>query len=309
MKYDPIRVRRFAESLKNVSQIKNLPVDLLEKDIWITYILRELRSLSEAENLVFKGGTCLVKAYFGYYRFSEDIDLTWIGPKVQTRAFRNQVLVPVMNTLSLEWYKHDKAPTGIAGTHSGGIMSYFLLSPPTELPRIKLKVTVAFDEKLVTYPSLLGLRHVPLKDTDKQELSMTFGNISIGYFDKIDFLCHKLQEIACEKIRAILTRKIQFARSRDLVDLFKIANGRKIEKVAPSSMVITKINSAVKVQSYRKEYRRTSRDLGTHLKQLASESQSDQVFLEKVTDQELTKFATELEEYLRKDILRKIEKE
>ena len=309
MKYDPIRVRRFAESLKNVSQIKNLPVDLLEKDIWITYILRELRSLSEAENLVFKGGTCLVKAYFGYYRFSEDIDLTWIGPKVQTRAFRNQVLVPVMNTLSLEWYKHGKAPTGIAGTHSGGIMSYFLLSPPTELPRIKLKVTVAFDEKLVTYPSLLGLRHVPLKDTDKQELSMTFGNISIGYFDKIDFLCHKLQEIACEKIRAILTRKIQFARSRDLVDLFKIANGRKIEKVAPSSMVITKINSAVKVQSYRKEYRRTSRDLGTHLKQLASESQSDQVFLEKVTDQELTKFATELEEYLRKDILRKIEKE
>ena len=286
-----------------------MPVDLLEKDIWITYILRELRSLSEAENLVFKGGTCLVKAYFGYYRFSEDIDLTWIGPKVQTRAFRNQVLMPIMNTLSLEWYKHDKVPTGIAGTHSGGIMSYFLLSPPTELPRIKLKVTVAFDEKLVTYPSLLGLRHVPLKDTDKQELSMTFGNISIGYFDKIDFLCYKLQEIACEKIRAILTRKIQFARSRDLVDLFKIANGRKIEKVAPSSMVITKINSAVKVQSYRKEYRRTSRDLGTHLKQLASESQSDQVFLEKVTDQELTKFATELEEYLRKDILRKIAKE
>ena len=309
MKYDPIRVRRFAESLKNVSQIKNLPVDLLEKDIWITYILRELRSLAESKYLAFKGGTCLVKAYFGYYRFSEDIDLTWVGSKIHTCPFRNQVLMPIMDKLSLEWYKHDKVPTGIAGTHSGGIMSYFLLSPPTELTRIKLKVTVAFDEKLVSELSLLELQHVPLKDTSKRELSTTFGDISTGYFDKVDFLCYRLTEIACEKIRAILTRKIQFARSRDLVDLFKIANGRKIEKVAPSQMVISKINSAVKIQSYWNEYRRTTKDLATHLKQLASESQSDQVFLEKVRSQELTKFATELEDYLRADILRKIEKE
>jgi len=308
VKYDPIRVKRFAESLKNVSQIRNLPVDLLEKDIWITYILRELRSFDESEYLAFKGGTCLVKAYSGYYRFSEDIDLAWFGSKIHPRAFRKQVLIPIMDTLSLEWYKHDKVTTGIAGTHSGGIMSYFLLSPPTESPRIKLKVTVAFDEKPVLAPSLLELQHVPLKDASKQEMSTTFGDISTGYFNKLDFLCYKLQEIACEKIRAILTRKIQFARSRDLVDLFKIADGRKLEKVAPSPMVISKINAAVKVQSYWKEYRRTTKNLGTHLQQLASESQSDQAFLEKVAGQKLTKFATELENYLREDILKKIKK-
>ena len=308
MKYEPTRVKRFAESLKTNSQIKDLPVDLLEKDIWITYILRELRSLNDSKYLAFKGGTCLVKAYFGYYRFSEDIDLTWFGPKIHRRVFRNQVLIPVMDTLSLEWNKHDRVPTGITGTHSGGIMSYFLLSPSTELPGIKLKVTVAFDEEIMSRPSLLKLQHVPLNDRSKRELSTTFGDIGTAYFNGVDFWCYRLTEIACEKIRAILTRKMQFARSRDLVDLFKIANGRKIEKVAPSPMVIPKVKFAIKIRSYMKEYKKTTDDLGNHLQQLVSESQSDQVFLEKVTSQKLTKFATELGDYLREDVLPKIKK-
>ena len=67
MKYSPTQVRRFAESLNANAKTQNLPVDLLEKDVWITYILRELRSLNSSKYLAFKGGTCLVKAYFGYY--------------------------------------------------------------------------------------------------------------------------------------------------------------------------------------------------------------------------------------------------
>lgn len=309
MKYEPTQVKRFAESLKTNSRIKDLPVDLLEKDIWITYILREIKSLDDSKYLAFKGGSCLVKAYLGYYRFSEDIDLTWFGPKIHRRAFREQVLIPVMDKLSLKWNKHDKVPTGIAGTHSGGVMSYFLLSPPTHLARIKLKVAVAFDEQIISRPRLLRLQPVPLKDTNKRELSTTFGDIGAGYFREVDFWCYRLTEIACEKIRAILTRKMQFARSRDLVDLFKIANGRKIEKVAPSPMVIIKIKSAMKIRSYVTEFRRTTSDLGNHLEQLVSESQSDQVFLEKVRSQELAEFGKELESYMREDILTKIKRE
>jgi len=60
VKYPPIQVRRFAESLNANAQIRNLPVDLLEKDIWITYVLRELRSLDNSNYLAFKGGTCLL---------------------------------------------------------------------------------------------------------------------------------------------------------------------------------------------------------------------------------------------------------
>ena len=52
--------------------------DLLEKDIILHQILSDL-SKDEffAPNFLFKGGTCLIKCYFGYVRFSEDIDFTW----------------------------------------------------------------------------------------------------------------------------------------------------------------------------------------------------------------------------------------
>ena len=206
----------------------------------------------------------------------------------------------------MEWNKHDRVPTGIAGTHSGGVMSYFLLSPPADSARTKLKVTVAFDEQMEFQPRLLKLQPVPITPTSKRELSTTFGDIGADYFKELDFWCYRLTEIACEKIRAILTRKMQLARSRDLVDLFRIANGRKIQKVAPAAMVAIKIKSAMKIRSYVDEFKRTTRDLGNHLEQLVSESQSDQVFLEKVKIEELAKFRKELESYLCEDILTKI---
>jgi hypothetical protein len=51
--------------------------DVVEKDIWVCYVLGKLFSLKELqEKLVFKGGTCLSKAYGLIERFSEDVDLT-----------------------------------------------------------------------------------------------------------------------------------------------------------------------------------------------------------------------------------------
>lgn len=54
-----------------------LRFDVVEKDIWVCYVLDKLFSLKELEGkLVFKGGTCLSKAYNLIRRFSEDIDIT-----------------------------------------------------------------------------------------------------------------------------------------------------------------------------------------------------------------------------------------
>jgi len=51
--------------------------DVVEKDIWVCYVLGKLFSLKELQGkLVFKGGTCLSKAYGLIERFSEDVDLT-----------------------------------------------------------------------------------------------------------------------------------------------------------------------------------------------------------------------------------------
>ncbi len=50
---------------------------LLEKDIWVVQTLSVLFSAPFANDLVFKGGTSLSKAYDVVRRFSEDIDITY----------------------------------------------------------------------------------------------------------------------------------------------------------------------------------------------------------------------------------------
>lgn len=50
---------------------------LLEKDVWVVWVLRTLFDSEFARHLVFKGGTSLSKAYHAIERFSEDVDLTY----------------------------------------------------------------------------------------------------------------------------------------------------------------------------------------------------------------------------------------
>ena len=53
----------------------NLPVQAVEKDLWVTAILQVLFTLPCAYGLVFKGGTSISKVWNAINRFSEDIDL------------------------------------------------------------------------------------------------------------------------------------------------------------------------------------------------------------------------------------------
>lgn len=58
-----------------------LPVQAVEKDLWVTVVLQMVFSLSVANHLVFKGGTSLSKVWKVIRRFSEDIDLA-IDPSI-----------------------------------------------------------------------------------------------------------------------------------------------------------------------------------------------------------------------------------
>jgi hypothetical protein len=71
----------FIAFVSEKSGVKNR--SLVEKDLLIHKILNIIFSSEYfAENYVFKGGSCLVKCYFGYYRFSVDLDFTWKDQKV-----------------------------------------------------------------------------------------------------------------------------------------------------------------------------------------------------------------------------------
>ena len=58
-----------------------LPVQAVEKDLWVTVVLQMVFTLPIAKYLVFKGGTSLSKVWKVIKRFSEDIDLA-IDPSI-----------------------------------------------------------------------------------------------------------------------------------------------------------------------------------------------------------------------------------
>ena len=66
----------FSSMLEFINESTNIRVDVLEKDYYITLLLKELSQWQDTYPIYFKGGTALYKALGSIRRFSEDIDLT-----------------------------------------------------------------------------------------------------------------------------------------------------------------------------------------------------------------------------------------
>jgi len=61
--------------IESITLLYNLSSVAVEKDWWVTTVLRALFALPYADNLSFKGGSSLTKCYNLVERFSEDIDI------------------------------------------------------------------------------------------------------------------------------------------------------------------------------------------------------------------------------------------
>lgn len=76
----------FADALLATAQALNLPEAFVEKDYWVTTVLRALSNSPYREAIVFKGGTALSKAYGLVQRFSEDVDLAVTDDVTRTNS-------------------------------------------------------------------------------------------------------------------------------------------------------------------------------------------------------------------------------
>lgn len=71
----------FREVIISTAEALEKVVPIVEKDYYVTILLKEL---SQAQaNCVFKGGTSLSKCHHVIDRFSEDIDISFIGKLTQ----------------------------------------------------------------------------------------------------------------------------------------------------------------------------------------------------------------------------------
>ncbi len=70
-----ISPKRQTNAIETIAKKLKIVPPSVEKDVWVTAVLRALFALPYAENLSFKGGTSLSKCYNLIERFSEDIDI------------------------------------------------------------------------------------------------------------------------------------------------------------------------------------------------------------------------------------------
>ena len=65
----------FISAIERASEERNINEVYIEKDYWVTYVLKNLSKSEYVDKVVFKGGTSLFKAHKIIERFSEDVDL------------------------------------------------------------------------------------------------------------------------------------------------------------------------------------------------------------------------------------------
>ena len=152
--------------LTNVAEDKGILENAVEKDFWVTMVLKAVFSQPYSDALCFKGGTSLSKGWNLIERFSEDIDLAidrrffgfaeHLGKSQRTKLRKTSKLF-VEQTLvddvakSLEWY---------------GLKDKFRINVPETSESDKDPV-----EFFVDYDSVLGTRNDYVQERVKLEIS------------------------------------------------------------------------------------------------------------------------------------------
>lgn len=231
-----------------LSKYPLLHVDVIKKDLMLSYILQDLCDL---DNLVFKGGTCLSKCYLKYHRLSEDLDfnLELQGFESKTRFkrevrnyFKNVFLLKLQKiaddyNFDFDYKEFSEDGRRYCPVKSGDdIFVFHIYSNKNEKNPIKIEINIS--EKRI-YDTLVK----DIINLDDQSKYLTYP------LRKSSLKCYSLDEIILEKIRAILTRQ-EGIHERDIFDLFLINKKRRVFDVNPKDVVLKLKKSFL----YKKEF-------------------------------------------------------
>jgi len=231
--------------------------DVIEKDYHLHSLLLEISKDPYLKgNLAFKGGTCLVKAYSGYYRFSEDIDFTWADQVRWSSVTANQ-----RNGLCADEAENvihhlkditDRVGLSFSGKKGGpdvhissrGKMLTIYPSYISALSRIKANVKIEvnfFDINAFPYQDkVLGTY---MSGSDFQELETFHEEQYRTYSAPVEMTCYDCREIFIEKCRAMMTRKVY--KPRDSLDLYHLGQTRGLKVPLYKDEIIRKVRFAL----------------------------------------------------------------
>lgn len=233
--------------------------DLLEKDIILHRVLRGLLAAPWfREGYLFKGGTCLIKCFLGYYRFSEDLDFTYrdqdefdgLSAKEIRRRLSSVIdrlgglLEDVAGIEGLEFKcdKTDKRFVELGGSNRFCTFKLWYRS----VDGVDSFVKVQFN-----FVELLCFPHPRVKAGNV--MGESGGEIvalypeAAAYFEELDLWSYDPKEILCEKVRALLTRR--GVKARDYVDLFMLSEKLSLSADEFNDCITNKIQHMLSLYS------------------------------------------------------------
>jgi predicted nucleotidyltransferase component of viral defense system len=229
--------------------------ELLEKDVRLHLLLGSLtRDAKFGPHLAFKGGTCLIKCYLDYPRFSTDLDFTWVDSTPnshasgRTHAFRRGVR-PTQRELEVwfqTWananeYRADHPETFHYG-QSNRMMTVNLRYTTPSSRNSVIKVQLNFEDPLL-FPTAPAQARSLLTGPLPPKFRLLEGTLATEYATPVAVTAYDPREILVEKCRAILTRTA--AKSRDLVDLFLLERDLGLRVEDYTSGILEKTRRAV----------------------------------------------------------------
>jgi len=190
----------FRSVLQETAEEFGFPQRLMEKDYYLTLMLSEIHK-ELSESLIFKGGTCLNKVYYTYYRLSEDLDFTLRMPSGKiTRGIRRKTIQPIKDSIlsfaeSLDM--HIEGFDNAGRNESKQYIYYFTYD--SVIVQGKKRQSVKFE---------IGLRFNPILPVEKKPMSHAYTHPFTGepLFETSPIICLSLKELVAEKLRAACTR-------------------------------------------------------------------------------------------------------
>ncbi len=284
--------------------------DLIEKDLILHQILTDLsQDKFFSDNFLFKGGTCLIKCYFGYVRFSEDIDFTWKDQSAFNGMTQNKIRAHLSKIIDKAGSVFEaiakkrgldfscvKSNTNYVELGGSDKTCTFKIWYESEIlkRRTFVKVQLNFVEQLY-FNSKKG-QLSGLLTGQHEELGPLFPEYA-EYARQIPFDAYNIREILCEKVRALLTR--QGTKARDFVDVYLIWKKFGIKPEEEEKHIVGKIEFSLKLYAKYRE----------HLKQKVTLLKSGKFFdwgaekdllLTEIDDRDFYNFENGVETFLKK---------
>ena len=231
MKIDKDKFNKFLNLVKDKTDITAL--ELIEKDFYLNILLSKLNF----ESYVFKGGTCLAKAYLNYFRFSEDLDFTFTNQELWKGKSTNEIkkvckekidsLGEQIEKIGFE-FKFDKKDAKYVILGSNNKLVTFKVHYTSVLTENSsfIKIQINFLEKII-FPCQIRELISLIKPSQFTEEDQIYFKEFLDFYNPIKIKVYDIREIVAEKVRSLLTRKA--IKSRDAIDLLFIYNSFNIK--------------------------------------------------------------------------------